>query len=200
MIGTLHRPQPAGHVLVERQHAFARVDDEQNHVGRVDRQVDLVFDVPREVVHVGDAHAAGVDQLEEAVVVTHQVRDAVARDARLVVDDGNPHAGEPIQHAALADVGPADDDDLRNAHRRLDQTRATAIRRRREARRDTGSPTASHSYEYRRTEIIETAEPPTWFLANHHSSPARAGVVAGSGGNAQVLALQSVAKQLKILA
>ena len=41
----LHRSQPAGDFLVERQHAFAGVDDEQNHVGRVDRQVDLVFDV-----------------------------------------------------------------------------------------------------------------------------------------------------------
>ena len=69
-----------------------------------------------EIVHVGDAHAARVDQLEEAVVVAHQVRDAIARDAGLVVDDGDPHAGEPIQHAAFADVGPADDDDLRNAH------------------------------------------------------------------------------------
>ena len=114
----VHRAQPAGDVLVERQHAFAGVDDEQNHRGRIDRQIDLVLDVPREVVHVGDAHAAGVDQLEEAVVVAHQVRDAVARDARLVVDDGNAHAGEPVQHAALADVGPADDDDLRNAHNR----------------------------------------------------------------------------------
>ena len=112
----MHRAQPAGNVLVERQHALAGIDDEQNHVGRVDRQVDLLFDVPREIVHVGDAHAAGVDQLEEAVVVAHEVRDAIARDARLVVDDGDPHAGEPIQHAALADVWPADDDYLRNAH------------------------------------------------------------------------------------
>ena len=69
-----------------------------------------------EVVHVGDAHAAGVDQLEEAVVVAHQVREAVAGDAGLVVDDGDADAGEPIEHAALADVGPADDDDLGNAH------------------------------------------------------------------------------------
>ena len=71
----------------------------------------------REVVHVGDAHAAGIDQLEEPVVVAHEVREAIARDARLVVDNGDPDAGEPIQHAAFANVWPANDDYLRNAHR-----------------------------------------------------------------------------------
>src|SRR6185436_8911441 len=71
----------------------------------------------REIVHIGDAHAAGVDQLEEALIVAHQVGDAVARDARLVVDNGDPHAGEPIEQAAFAYVGSADNDYLRNAHR-----------------------------------------------------------------------------------
>jgi hypothetical protein len=42
--------------------------------------------------------------------------DAVARDARFVVDDGNPHAGKPIQQAAFADIRPANYDYLRNAH------------------------------------------------------------------------------------
>ena len=41
----VHRAQAAGDVLIERQHALAGVDDEQDHVGRVDGQVDLVFDV-----------------------------------------------------------------------------------------------------------------------------------------------------------
>ena len=37
--------QAAGDFLIERQHALAGIDDEQDHVGRVDGEVDLVFDV-----------------------------------------------------------------------------------------------------------------------------------------------------------
>ena len=87
-----------------------------NHASSNDREIDLIFDVPGEVVHVVDAHAAGVDELEEAVVVTHEMGQAIARDTGLVVDDGDAHAGEPVEHAAFADVGPADDDYLRYAH------------------------------------------------------------------------------------
>jgi len=68
-------------------------------------------------IHVGDAHAAGIDQLEEAIVVTHEVREAIAGDAWLVVDDGDPDAGEPVQHAAFANVWPTNDYYLRHAHR-----------------------------------------------------------------------------------
>ncbi len=112
----LHGAEPLGDVLVERQHPLAGVDDEQDHGGRIDRQGDLVLDVLGEVVHVGEAHAAGVDQLEEPVVVAHQVGEPIAGDAGLVVDDGDADAREPIEHAAFADVGPTDDDDLGNAH------------------------------------------------------------------------------------
>ena len=131
--------------------------------GRIDRQVDLVLDVPREVVHVGDAHAAGVDQLEEAVVVAHQVRDAVARDARLVVDDGNAHAGEPVKHAAFADVGPADDDDLRNAHDEL-STMRTAKSRARIRRAARGKRDRLQSIEI--TPAVELRNCPPWFLTS----------------------------------
>jgi hypothetical protein len=44
------------------------------------------------------------------------VCDTVAGDTRLIVDDGDPYAREPVQHTALANVRAADDDDLRYAH------------------------------------------------------------------------------------
>jgi len=72
------------------------------------------------IVHVGDAHTAGIDELEEPIVVAHEVREAIARDTRLVIDNGDADAGEPIQHAALANVWPANDYYLRNAHRNSD--------------------------------------------------------------------------------
>jgi hypothetical protein len=45
------------------------------------------------------------------------MREAIARDPRLVVDNGYPYTGEPIQNAAFANVWPTNDYYLRNAHR-----------------------------------------------------------------------------------
>ena len=118
--------QASGDFLIERQHALARVDHEQDHVGRVDREVDLLFDVPREVVHVRDAHAARIDQFEKPVIMAHEMCHAIAGDAGLVIDNGNPDAGKPIEQAALADVRPANDDNLRYAHYNTNKL-ATAI-------------------------------------------------------------------------
>ena len=61
--------------------------------GLIDGGVDLLFDCGGEVVHVVDAHAAGVDQLEEAVADLDEVVDAVAGDAGRRIDDGDALAG-----------------------------------------------------------------------------------------------------------
>ena len=69
-----------------------------------------------EVVHVLDAHAAGVDQLEEAVADLDERGDAVARDAGRRIDDGDAPAGQPVEQRRLADIGPADDGDDGYSH------------------------------------------------------------------------------------
>ncbi len=59
----------------------------------------------------------------------HQVGHAVARHAGHVVDDGQPSTGQPIEDARLADVGPADNDNLRNLHQTAKRREGTGTAR-----------------------------------------------------------------------
>ena len=61
--------------------------------------LDLLLDMLGEVVDVLDAHAARIDQFDEAFVELHEVRDAVAGHAGRRVDNGQALAGEPIEKA-----------------------------------------------------------------------------------------------------
>src|SRR5207237_1373547 len=71
--------------------------------------LDLPLHLVGEVVDVGEAHAAGVDQLEEPAVGLDQRGHPVARDAGGRVDDGDAPARQPVEQRRLADVGPAHD-------------------------------------------------------------------------------------------
>ena len=48
-----------------------------------------------------------------------QMGDAVAGHAGRGIDDGKTLAGEPVENARFAHVGPADDDNLRDTHNSL---------------------------------------------------------------------------------
>ncbi len=121
-------PQPAGHFFVERHQTVARIDYEQNHRGRFDRRVDLIFDVLGEVVGIVDAHAARIDQFEVPLPVAEQIGHAVAGDARGGIDDRQSLADEPIEQARFAHVGAADDDDLWNSHGTVSTVRKDVYR------------------------------------------------------------------------
>jgi hypothetical protein len=75
--------------------------------------LDLRLDVFPQQRLVDHAEAAGVDQLEASVAALHGHCDAVTGDAGRRLDDRNAAAGEPVEQARLADVGPADDGDAR---------------------------------------------------------------------------------------
>ena len=68
----------------------------------------------RDVLLVMDDDAAGVDHLEAAAVVLGKPMDAVARDARLVADDGAPLSRDAIEEGGLSYVGPAHNDHCGN--------------------------------------------------------------------------------------
>ncbi len=123
MTGVFGVAEPLGDLLVQRHHAVADVDDEEDQVGLVHRGLDLPLDVLAEVVAVDHADPAGVHQLEEPGLVVvpelDQGADAVAGHARHVVDDGDPATGQPVEQRRLADVRPTDDHDLRECHRIL---------------------------------------------------------------------------------
>lgn len=84
------------------------VHHEDDRVGRLDRVLRLGGDggVQAEDVLLP---AAGVDDLEAAARPLRLVGDAVAGDARLVLDDGLAAADDPVHQGRLADVRAADD-------------------------------------------------------------------------------------------
>ena len=85
--GLVDLSDPPRDLFVQRRDARSRIDDKQNQVGRIHRGGDLLLDLARQVVHVVDADPARVDNLEEPVVHLDQVRDAIPRDARHVVNN-----------------------------------------------------------------------------------------------------------------
>ena len=97
--------------------------------------LDLPLDVGGEVVRVHDAHAAGVDELEEPSAGLDEGGDAVAGDAGGRIDDADAPAGEPVEQRRLADVRPADDRDDWQATWRTHRITNTNTRRPRRASR-----------------------------------------------------------------
>ncbi len=102
---------PDGDLLVLLGHAEWGLEHEQGDVGPVDR---LQAADEGEVVGPlglleGAAHAGGVDQPVAAAGPLDDRVDGVAGRARGRVDDGQVLAGQPVEQAGLADVGPADD-------------------------------------------------------------------------------------------
>jgi len=112
----LHVAQPPGHLFVHRRQAFPGVDHEQDHVGRIDRDLDLLLDVLAEVVGIVHAHSAGIDQFHEATAHVCQMRDAIPGDARRGIDNRDSPTGKPVENTRLADVRPTDNDNLRHSH------------------------------------------------------------------------------------
>ena len=113
-----------GDDLVEGHDAVADIDDEE-HDGRfVDGDADLPLDFVREIVDVLDAHAAGVDEFEEAVAHAHGRGDAVARHPGRRFDDADAPPGQHVEERRFADVRPAHDSHHRKSHCNLSLTKA----------------------------------------------------------------------------
>jgi hypothetical protein len=118
--------KPLGHLLVQGGDTLPGVHHEEDEGRRLDGHLDLLLDGFGQVVDVLDAHAAGVDQLHEALAELDELGQAVARHARRRIDDGDPASRKPVQHARLAHVGPADDGNLRYPHPYIIVTAAPA--------------------------------------------------------------------------
>ena len=108
--------QPLGDFLIQGSESGAGVDDEQDHIRRLDARGDLIFDLLGQIVGVFDSHPARIDQLKKAAIDIHQVRHAIARDSGHVVDNGQTSTGQPIEDAGFAHVRTTDNDDLGNLH------------------------------------------------------------------------------------
>ena len=100
--------------LVDRAEAFLAIDDEEDQVGRFHGDVRLDLDLGAESVVEGCADATCVDDRAGVVRQRAGRGNAVAGDARLVVDDGDASSGEAVEDGGFPDVRASDDGDSRH--------------------------------------------------------------------------------------
>ncbi len=101
-----------GEMLVGGSEAGARVDHEQDRVAIDERRFRLRAHAPGERFRFALFKTRSVDDGEGQVRDPALALAAIAGDARLVVDERQPAADQPIEQSRLADVRPADDRDF----------------------------------------------------------------------------------------
>ncbi len=104
--------QPATDLLVERGDAGARVDHKQRCVGVLQRDLGLRAHPAGQAVRLLVLPPGGVDRLELEAGKPGLAEAPVTRHPRLVVDQRDALADQPVEQRRLADVGAPDDDDL----------------------------------------------------------------------------------------
>ena len=92
-------------MVVEVGDAVHGVDDEEDDVGLLDGQLDLLVDLAFEDVLAVDHPAAGVDNRKFASLPVHLAVLAVAGGAGGFVDNGRAAFGEAVEEGRLTHVG-----------------------------------------------------------------------------------------------
>src|SRR3546814_11350748 len=103
--------QPAGDLLVERHQPRARVDQEQRDIGLAHRRLGLHAHPPWQRRGVVILITRGIDDAE---IEPDQMRVPLApipRHPRLLGDQRELLAAQPVAQLRLADLGPAHDPD-----------------------------------------------------------------------------------------
>ena len=100
-----------GEGAVDRRQAGARIDQEEDRIGRGDRGFGLRPHAAGQALGRRLLEAGGVDHREGEIAEPRLALAAVAGDARPVVDQREPLADQPVEQRRLADIRPADDGD-----------------------------------------------------------------------------------------
>ena len=108
--------EQVGHVVLDRQDAAQRVDDEEDHIGLCDRGLGLATHRRLDLPGLWIIKAAGVDERELAPAPVRGRVDAIAGRARDVFDDRDALADESIEQGGLSDVWTSDDRDHGPGH------------------------------------------------------------------------------------
>lgn len=107
--------EAAGDFLVERGEAFLDVDDEDDDVGGFDGEFDLFDGGGGDDVGgffaADEADATGIHEGEAAAVPFGFGGDAIAGDARFVMNDGDAAADNPVKKGGFSDVRATDNGD-----------------------------------------------------------------------------------------
>ena len=103
--------QHLGQVAVRAGDLGAAIDQEDDVARIFQRQLGLLQDLAGNVVVVLDDDPAGVDDLEPPPLVIGDAFDPVARDPRLVADNGPALSGDAIEQCGFSYVRPTHDND-----------------------------------------------------------------------------------------
>jgi len=99
-----------GEDLVGAHHPRPRVDQEHHEIGLGDGGFRLLAHARREPLIPGLV-ACGIDEGDGAGSERCFCLAPVARQTRLIVDERQPLAGQPVEQGGLADIRPSDDGD-----------------------------------------------------------------------------------------
>ena len=100
--------------LIDRGEAVVGIDHEEDEVGGLHRDVGLDGDLFVEAILNPAADAAGVDEGARDLRGLGRGRDAVAGDARLVVDNGDLPPGKAVEESGLSDIRASNDGNSRH--------------------------------------------------------------------------------------
>ncbi len=107
--------EAAGDFFVEWAEAFLDVDDHDDDVGGFDGELDLFDggggDYVGSFFAANKADAAGVHEGETAAVPFGFSGDAIACDARFIVNDGDAASDDAVKESGFPDIGASDDGD-----------------------------------------------------------------------------------------
>ena len=98
-------------MLVQRRDAGARVDQQQRHVGFLDRRLGLLAHARFEGFVERLFQPGGVDHGEIEIAQMRRAEPPVAGHPGLIVDQRKLLADQPVEQGRFADIGPADDGD-----------------------------------------------------------------------------------------
>jgi hypothetical protein len=101
-------PELAGEFAIDRRHAGPRVDDEETDVGVGNRCFRLRAHAVLETAARCGIEACGVEKPESQIGEPALTFAAVARDARLVVDQRQLAAHQAVEERRFADIRPAE--------------------------------------------------------------------------------------------
>ena len=100
-----------GEGAIGTDRAGAGIDDKEHGIGLRNRRRRLRLHPARQAVAFGVFEAGGVDDRERQIAERAFTLAAVPRHARLIVDQRQTTADQPIEQRRFADIGPADNRD-----------------------------------------------------------------------------------------
>ena len=101
-----------GEIGIQRRNAINRIGHKKNHVGTLHRNEGALPGALGKIRIGLGANATGIHNLKGRVTKFADRSDAVARDARLIVDNGNHSPGKAVEKGGLPDIRASNDGDV----------------------------------------------------------------------------------------